>query len=86
MSPVGGENFPRQFRGGTFLVNIIPVLKYVPERFPGARFQSKAAMMQKHAAIMRNMTLTAIEELMVCNLPPFLGILLIYMYTFSGQR
>ena len=53
---------------GAFFVDIIPILKYVPEWFPGARFQSKAAMMRKHAAIMRNTTFAATEELMVCHL------------------
>ena len=28
-----------------FVVDIIPILKYVPEWFPGAKFQSKAAAM-----------------------------------------
>ena len=52
---------------GAFLVDIIPLLKYVPAWFPGARFQSKAAAMRKHAAIMRNMTFLATEKLMVCD-------------------
>ena len=56
---------------GAFLVDIIPILKYVPEWFPGAKFQSKAAVMRKHAAIMRNTTFAATEELMVCDLSPF---------------
>jgi hypothetical protein len=59
---------------GSFLVDIIPILKYVPEWFPGAKFQRKAAMMRKHAAIMRNTTFTATEELMVCGSSPFLGL------------
>ena len=50
---------------GAFLVDIIPILKYVPEWFPGAKFQSKAAIMRKHAAIMRNTTFAATEEFMV---------------------
>ena len=50
---------------GAFLVDIIPILKYVPEWFPGAKFQSKAAMIRKHAEIMRNTTFAATEELMV---------------------
>ena len=29
---------------GAFLVDIIPILKYVPEWFPGAKFQRKAAI------------------------------------------
>ena len=69
---------------GVFLVDIIPILKYVPEWFPGAKFQSKAAMMRKHAAIMRNATFSATEELMVCDSLPFLGFLLDDMYMFSG--
>ena len=35
---------------GAFLVNIIPILKYVPAWFPGANFQRKAVMLRKHAA------------------------------------
>ena len=60
---------------GAFLVDFIPILKYVPEWFPGAKFQSKAAMMRKHAAIMRNATFAATEELMVCDLSPISRIL-----------
>jgi hypothetical protein len=72
---------------GAFLVDIIPILKYIPEWFPGARFQSKAAVMRENAGIMRNTTFAATEELMVCDSSPFLRILLVYMYTtFSGQR
>jgi hypothetical protein len=52
---------------GAFLVDIIPILKYVPEWFPGATFQSKAATMRKHAEKMRNTTFVATEELMVCD-------------------
>ena len=70
---------------GAFLVDIIPILKYVPEWFPGAKFQSKAAMMRKHAEIMRNMTFEATEELMVCDSSPFLRFLLDDTYTFPGQ-
>ena len=61
---------------GAFLVDFIPILKYVPEWFPGAKFQSKAAMMRKHADIMRNTTFAATEELMVRDSSPFLGFLL----------
>ena len=50
---------------GAFLVDIIPVLNYVPEWCPGAKFQSKAAMMRKHAAMTRNTMLAATEKLMV---------------------
>ena len=71
---------------GTFLVDIIPILKYIPEWFPGANFQRKAAMMRKHAAIIRNTTFAATKELMVCDSSPFLGLLFDDAYTFSGQQ
>ena len=64
---------------GAFLVDTIPILKYVPEWFPGAEFQRKAAVMRKHAAAMRNTTFTATEELMVCDSLPFIG------YTLRSQ-
>ena len=70
---------------GAFLVDIIPILKYVPEWFPGAKFQGKVAAMRKHGAIMRNATFAASEELMVCDLSPFLGFLLDDMHI-PGQR
>ena len=57
---------------GAFLVDIIPVLKYVPEWFPGANFQRKAAMMRKLAAMIRNAPFAATEKMMVCKLLPFL--------------
>jgi hypothetical protein len=71
---------------GAFLVDIIPILKYVPEWFPGAKFHSKAAIMRKHAARIRNSTFAATEELMVCDSLPFLGFLLDDTHTFSGQQ
>jgi len=55
------------FVPGAFLVDVIPILKNVPEWFPGAKFQSKAAVMRKHAAIMRNTTFAATEELMASS-------------------
>ena len=61
---------------GAFLVDIIPILKYVPEWFPGAKFQSKAAVMRKHADIMRNATFSVTEKLMVCDLSLTLMILI----------
>ena len=69
---------------GAFLVDIIPILKYVPEWFPGAKFQRKAAVMRKHAENIRNTTFTATEQLMVYESSPFLGFFLDDMYTFSG--
>ena len=71
---------------GAFLVDIIPILKYVPEWFPGAKFQSKAAMMRRHAAKMRNTMFAATEELMACVSSSFFGFLLDDTYSFSGQQ
>ena len=68
---------------GAFLVDIIPILKYVPEWFPGANFQRKAALMRKYAAMIRNTTFAATEELMVYN--EFSPFLLDDVYTFLGQ-
>ena len=62
---------------GAFIVDIIPVLKYVPEWLSGVNFQSKAAVMREHAATMRNTPFSATEELMVCDSSPFLEFLLI---------
>ena len=62
-----------------FLVDIIPILKYFPEWFPGAKFQSKVAALRKHAEMMRNTTFAATEKLMVCyeiHSSHFLGFLL----------
>jgi hypothetical protein len=72
---------------GAFFVDIIPILKYVPEWFPGAKFQRKAAVMREHAVKVRNATFAATEELMVCGSSPLqvLGFLLEDTYTFSGQ-
>jgi len=50
---------------GAFLVDIIPILKYVPAWFPGAKFQRKAAMMRTHSEKMRNAPFAATKELMV---------------------
>jgi hypothetical protein len=50
---------------GAFFVDILPVLKYVPDWFPGAKFQRKAAMMRTHAEKMRNATFAETKKLMV---------------------
>jgi hypothetical protein len=52
---------------GAFLVDIIPILKYVPEWFPGAEFQSKAAVMRKRVTTIRNTMFAATKKLVVCD-------------------
>ena len=68
---------------GAFLVDIIPILKYVPEWFPGAKFQREAAMMRQHAARIRNFTFVETKRLMVYAPLPFFESL---DGMFSGQR
>ena len=70
---------------GAFLMDIIPILIYVPEWFRGAEFQSKALVMRKYAAMICNTTFAATEELMVSDSSPFLGFLLDDSYAVSGQ-
>ena len=66
---------------GAFLVDIIPILKYVPEWFPGAKFQKKAAMMRTHSAKVRNATFAATKNLMVCIPWLFSGLFSNYLMT-----
>jgi len=61
---------------GTFLVDILPILKYVPGWFPGAKFQKKAAMTRTHVEKIRNATFAATKEVMVITPWPFLWIVL----------
>ena len=74
------------FIPNAFLVDIIPILKYLPEWFPGAKFQRKAAVMREQVATIRNKTFAATEELMVCDSSPFLRFFPDKRYTFSGQQ
>ena len=57
---------------GAFFVDILPILKYVPDWFPGAKFQRKAAMMRIHSERIRNATFAATKKLMVFTPWPFL--------------
>ena len=56
---------------GPFLVDILPILKYVPDWFPGAKFQRKAAMMRTQAENIRNAPFAATKKLMVFTPWPF---------------
>jgi hypothetical protein len=57
---------------GPLLVDILPILKYIPAWFPGAEFQKKGAMLRTHAEKMRNGTFAAAGNLMVFTPWPFL--------------
>ncbi|KAF8512772.1 cytochrome P450 [Gautieria morchelliformis] len=47
---------------GLFLVDMIPILKYVPEWFPGAEFQKKARLVRKVASDMNEAPFEAVKQ------------------------
>jgi hypothetical protein len=47
---------------GTFLVDILPILKYVPDWFPGAKLQRKAAIMRDHSVKIHNAPFAATKN------------------------
>jgi hypothetical protein len=51
---------------GAFLVDTLPVLKYVPSWFPGASFKTKARHWKVLARTMIEMPFAASKEFMVC--------------------
>ena len=53
---------------GTFLVDLIPILKYVPSWFPGAGFQKKAARWRKANQIMAEKPFCHVKEELVQTL------------------
>ena len=61
---------------GTFFVDILPLLKYVPDWFPGANFQRKAAVMRTLSERIRNTTFAATKKLMVFTPRSFIWIIL----------
>jgi len=52
-------------KAGAFLVDILPILKYVPDWFPGAKFHRKAAMMRTQSDRIRNAPFAETKKLMV---------------------
>jgi hypothetical protein len=63
-------------KAGAFFVDILPILKYVPDWFPGAKFQRKAAMMRTDSEKIRNATFAETKKLMVFTPWSFLWIVL----------
>ena len=51
---------------GAFFVDVIPILKYVPEFVPGAGFQKKARVWRKLQEDYREKPYSASIEAMVC--------------------
>jgi hypothetical protein len=54
---------------GAFLVDVIPLLKYVPEWFPGAGFQKKAKAWKKFALTMVEAPFAAAKRNIVRHTP-----------------
>ena len=52
---------------GAFLVDVIPVLKYVPEFVPGAGFQKKARIWRKLQEDFKEVPYLASIEAVVCR-------------------
>ena len=50
---------------GTFLVDLIPILKYVPSWFPGAGFQKKAARWREANNTMAEKPFSHVKEQLV---------------------
>jgi hypothetical protein len=50
---------------GTFLVDLIPILKYVPSWFPGAGFQKKAARWRESNNTMAEKPFSHVKEQLV---------------------
>ena len=50
---------------GTFLVDLFPVLKYIPSWFPGAGFQKKAARWKEVTHIMAEKPFSHVQEQLV---------------------
>ena len=71
---------------GAFLVDILPILKYIPEWFPGAEFKRKAARMWTHAERIRNAPFAATKKLMVFTPWLFLWIILRFLDDTSSGK
>ena len=54
---------------GAFLVDILPILKYIPDWFPGANFHRKAAIMRTQSENIRNAPFAETKKLMVLTPP-----------------
>ncbi|KAF8518587.1 cytochrome P450 [Gautieria morchelliformis] len=67
---------------GSFLVDIIPMLKYVPEWFPGASFQTKARHWRKLAVEMNTAPFNVVKQSLKSGMatPSFTASLLEEMY------
>ena len=50
---------------GTFLVDMFPILKYVPSWFPGAGFQKEATRVREATDIMAEKPFRCVQEQMV---------------------
>ena len=60
------QGFARASEPGAFLVDTIPVLKYLPRWFPGARFQLEATSMRKDLEQLYDVPFDFVKSAMVC--------------------
>ena len=73
------------FIASAFLVDMLPILKHVPEWFPRAKFQRKAAMMHNDLEMILNTPFAVTKDLMVFIPWPFLWKFLQLLMTCSGK-
>ena len=61
------QGFARASEPGAFLVDTVPVLKYVPSWFPGAQFQREAERMRHDLEELYDVPYDFVKEQMVCT-------------------
>ena len=71
---------------GAFLVDLIPILKYVPSWFPGAGFQKKAARWRKANHIMAEKPFCHVKEQLVQFFFVFLRVHALVQTMFSTEN
>ncbi|KAF9016760.1 cytochrome P450 [Hymenopellis radicata] len=62
VAEAGLQSLAQAAAPGAFLVDALPILKYVPEWFPGAGFKRKAKVWRGYAMTMRNMPWAAAKQ------------------------
>ncbi len=81
----GSAAFCEAFVPGAFLVETFPSLKHIPDLFPGAGFQRKAAAWKKIAHSMRDGPFEATMESWVSPHDPWTQSRYIHVLRMTGQ-
>ena len=68
---------------GAFLVDLFPILEYVPSWFPGAGFQRKAAELRRINATLVEKPFRYVQELLVRE--PFSRMMNLFIWRFSRK-